>query len=357
VTLLRRSACAVAPFLVIIVILAVAVCSCSSSTGGPSSSLAGQYIGYSWQGEVDGTSLQDSNQYIETILHLDQNGLIADASMRFFVKKDGYWILRQSGNAYVNVNFSVDPSPAVPGENYKAGSSMFTVYTADMMSFYAVAVSSSGVTAVALVDPVTRYLFEMKLPPGYDYSSSVGELTIGSGKLVPTTRTSGAGYLKPIEWESLSDRNIFNIEVWSHVINSTGVLKGLNASSSVQEFLEALGVVFADGRPQPMEIRYGYFGLGGWAGNYSAVESFLIGQDANKRTSLVDWSIPRYAGAINDKNQFGIDAVSGATKTAQDSIDTISGATVRMSRESTSYQRALVQAGILDESDVIIGRF
>jgi len=34
-----------------------------------------------------------------------------------------------------------------------------------------------------------------------------------------------------------------------------------------------------------------------------------------------------------------------------------SGATVRISRESTSYQRALVEAGILDESDVVIGRF
>ncbi len=48
---------------------------------------------------------------------------------------------------------------------------------------------------------------------------------------------------------------------------------------------------------------------------------------------------------------------AGATKTAQDSLDGIAGATVRMSRESTSFQRALVAAGILTEEDVIKGRF
>ncbi len=44
------------------------------------------------------------------------------------------------------------------------------------------------------------------------------------------------------------------------------------------------------------------------------------------------------------ENFFGIDSASSATKTVQDSMDGISGATVRMSRESTSYQRALVEA-------------
>lgn len=86
-------------------------------------------------------------------------------------------------------------------------------------------------------------------------------------------------------------------------------------------------------------------------------EASLIGQNATQKPSLVDWSIPRYAGAINAKRQFGIDVQTGATRTAQNSIETISGATIRMSWESTSYQRALVQAGILKETDVIIGRF
>jgi len=52
-----------------------------------------------------------------------------------------------------------------------------------------------------------------------------------------------------------------------------------------------------------------------------------------------------------------VDTVTGATKTVQDSVDTISGATVRMSRESGAYQRALVDAGILEEKDVIKGRY
>jgi hypothetical protein len=49
---------------------------------------------------------------------------------------------------------------------------------------------------------------------------------------------------------------------------------------------------------------------------------------------------------VNENNEFGVDVQTGATRTIQNSTDGISGATVRMSRESTSYQRALVDAGI-----------
>ena len=83
----------------------------------------------------------------------------------------------------------------------------------------------------------------------------------------------------------------------------------------------------------------------------------MTGRDATSTTSLVNWSVDKFAKGVNDDRQFGVDVVSGATKTAQWSTDGISGATVRMSRESTSYQRALVQAGIIAEDDVIIGRF
>jgi len=51
------------------------------------------------------------------------------------------------------------------------------------------------------------------------------------------------------------------------------------------------------------------------------------------------------------------DVPTGATKTVQNSIDLITGASVRMSRESNSYQRALVKAGILKEEDVLKGRY
>ncbi|WP_242975173.1 hypothetical protein [Anaerovirgula multivorans] len=320
-------------------------------------SFAGRYVGYSWRGEANGTTFEDTDQYIETILELDENGIIKDAKMRFFVKKDGFWTTRQSGNAYVDVDFSVDPTPAVPGEDYKVGDSMFTVYTADMMSFYAVVVDSVGTTAVAIVDPITRYQFEMKFAKDFDFDTPVADMTIGNDIIVPTIRTSSGGLLKPSEWDPLDDKTIFDISPWSHVVNSFGTLEGVTKESSIQTFLEVLGVEFDGGQPQPMSVEYGYFGLGGWEGNYRAIEASLKGQDATEKTSLIDWSIPRYAGGINEQNQFGIDVESGATRTVQDSIDGISGATVRMSRESTSYQRALVNAGILDESDVIIGRF
>lgn len=75
---------------------------------------------------------------------LHMHGLITNATMRFFVKIDGFWTTRQSGNALV---------------------------------------------------------FEMKFP-----------------RLVPTIRTSTGALVKPTEWESLSDKTLFNISPWSHVV-------------------------------------------------------------------------------------------------------------------------------------------
>ena len=341
--------------LVLLFLLLTVLSACTPATG--DTSLKGRHVGYSWQGEDEGVELADATQYIETILELDEDGIITDAKMRFFVQKDGFWITRQSGNAFVTADFSVTPTRATPGENYTPGDSMFTIYTADMMSFYAVAVNPENVTAVAIVCPVTRYLYEIRLSADTDYSRPIGEMTIGSGLLVPTVRTSGSGLIRPDDWDSLADKSIVNIDRWSHVVNAQGIFEGIDEASSLMDFLEAMGVEFVDGIPQPLEIKYGYFGLGGWEGNYRAIEEFLIGKNATVLTSLIDWSLPSYAGAINDQNQVGIDVESGATKTVQNSIDGISGATIRMSREGTSYQRALVDAGIITEEDVIIGRF
>jgi hypothetical protein len=343
--------------LFLLLMLLAACTPVTDNSGTEEASLQGHYVGYSWQGEVDGVELAEANQYIETVLELDEEGNITDAKMRFFVQKDGFWITRQSGNAFVSVDFSVVPTQATPGENYAPGNSMFTIFTADLMSFYAVAVSPENVTAVALVCPVTRYQYEIRLTPDSDFTMPMSEVTIGSGMLVPTVRTSGAGLLKPDDWDLLADKNIFNIDRWSHVVNDKGIFEGIDEASSLMDFLEAMGVEFAGGTPQQLDVKYGYFGLGGWKGNYQAIEEFLIGKNATELTSLIDWTLPYYAGAINDENQFGIDVASGATRTVQNSIDGISGATVRMSREGTSYQRALVDAGIIAEDDVIIGRF
>ena len=125
----------------------------------------------------------------------------------------------------------------------------------------------------------------------------------------------------------------------------------------MRELVEALGVSFEGNQPVPSGPTYGYFGLGGWKGNYEAIADYLTGRDATDLTSLVNWSVDKFAAGVNESNEFGVDVGSGATKTAQWSTDGISGATVRMSRESTSYQRALADAGIIDEDEVIIGRF
>ncbi len=319
--------------------------------------LAGEFIGYSWRGEAGGTEFADANQYIETTLKLDDDGTILAAEMLFYVEKDGKWVTRQQGEADVGVDFSVDPTLAVPGEDYKPGDSMFTVSTVDMMSFYAIAVDSDGTIAVAIVDPVIRYQHEMKFSADFDFDKPFGDLTIGSGLAIPTTRVSGSGLVKPGNWEDLADNTIFDIAFWSHVLTDAGVLEGIDNDSTVKEFVEAIGVEFVDGKPKEMPLQYGRHSLGGWEGNLTAIAEYLIGKSAKEVTSLVDWSNSRYSANINDQNHFGVDTESGATRTVQNSIDGIAGATVRISRESTSYQRALVEAGIISEDDVIIGRF
>ena len=318
---------------------------------------AGTYIGYSWSKERAGTILAEAAEKIETILELDNDGVIVDARMLFWKKVDGHWITRQSGNAVVEVDFGITPTAAVPGDSYKKGKSMFRVNTVDMMSFYAVAVDESGVAALMIVDPITRYQFEMKLPAGYDYGTPIKNMTIGSGTLVPTVRASSSGLLKPKDWSELHDNHLFDIHPYSYVLTRNGVLSGLNADSSMRELFEKLGIEFDGGKPKPQSEKHGFTSMGGWAGNYRAIERYLTGKSALELRSLVDWSVTRWSGAINNENFFGVEAVSGATRTAQDSYDGISGATVRMSRESTSYQRALVKAGILTEQDVIKGRF
>jgi len=319
-------------------------------------SLAGRHVGYSWGGEAGGTSFEESDRYIETILELDDEGIITDAKMNYFVQKDGFWTMRQSGNAFVDVDYSVTPVAATPGEDYAAGTSMFTVYTADMMSFYAIGVDEDGTVAHAIVDPITRYQMEMKFPADFDFETTMGELTIGSEYNVPTIRTSGSGFLRPDSWDEVEENTIFDVGgPWSHVVADVGVLEGMDNDSTVRDYLEALGVEFDGDTPQGKELSYDYFGVGGWHGNYRAIEEDLVGRNATEFTSLVDWS--DFEDSINEDNQFGVDTESGATRTVQNSYDTISGATVRISREAASFQRALVDAGILDEDDVIVGRF
>ena len=317
----------------------------------------GYHVGYSWSGEAGGTSFADAGSYIETILKLDEDANILEARMRYFQRVDGFWTTRQAGNALVNVDFSVTPTAGTLGSDYRPGNSMFSIYTVNRMSLYAVAVDNDGTVAVAIVEPQTRYQFEMRFPPGFDYRAQMSELTIGSGQVVPTVRTAGGAWLAPESWDELSNRHLFELGRYSNVLTNTGVFSDITGSSTVRNFLQAMGVEFSGDRPVATSPKYGYFGIGGWAGTYNASARYLTGRNARTVTSLVDWSPDRYRNAINDQNQFGIDVPTGATRTVQQSSDGISGATVRMSRESTSYQRALVNAGILSESDVIIGRF
>lgn len=322
--------------------------------------LEGRHVGYSWQNEADGAELEDAEIYVETILELDEDGIIQDAKMSYFQKYDGYCGTRQSDNADIWVDFDESPTFAdTSGDDLVEGNSMFKISTNNMMSLWAIEVDeNTGETAAVVVDPWTRYQFEINFPADYDFDATIGEeLTVGNEEqFIPTERTGGGDMP---DWDELADNTIFDIDSWNHVVSERGTFEGLDNDTTVREFLEAMGVEFVDGSPAAMDVDYGYHSQGGWSGNYDAITDYLIGEDATELTSLIDWeNNPRWADAINEDNVFGIDVPSGATRTVQNSMDTITGATVRMSRESTSYQRALEAAGILDEEDVVAtGRF
>ncbi len=344
----------------LLVALAVALTGCEPERvvieAGPAG-FAGRHVGYSWLGEARGVPFEEASAFVEAMLELDENANITNARFLYFEKRDGYWTTRQSGNAYVSVDFSINPTPATLGSEYRAGRSMFTVYTASPMSFWAAAVSNDGVVAVRVSEPLTRFWHEMKFPPDFDFDQPISTLTLGSGLAVPTARSSGGAWLQPKSWDELADKYFFYYHDYSHVLRDHGIFEGISGESSIREFLSRMEIAFEENRPVAMPTRYGYFGIGGWVGNYAAIERYVTGRNAREFTSLVDWTAQRYAGSIDAQNRFGVDVVSGATRTAQNSVDAISGATVRVSRESTAYQRALVQAGILTESDVVIGRF
>jgi len=198
-----------------------------------------------------------------------------------------------------------------------------------------------------------------RITAGYDFSTLLSAITVDgtTGGFIPTVRTSSSGLMKPDAWTELDGDNIFNISYFDHVMTDAGAFEGLSSTSTLQEMLEAIDVIFVEGVPQEQGIVYGRHSNGGWQGNYEAIENFLIGKNVNELDSLVDWSVTKWADAVNEDNFFGIDLLAGPTKTAQDSADGIAGSTVRMSRESTSFQRALVEAGIITEENVIKGRF
>jgi hypothetical protein len=143
-----------------------------------------------------------------------------------------------------------------------------------------------------------------------------------------------------------------------------GVFKGISNDTTIQELLELADVSFINGKPQQMEAHYGYHSMGGWYGNYQQIARTMVDRNVRDVSGLAKFEGKAYKGgdyalSINEDNFFGIntDVVSGATTTIQNSYDTISGATVRISREHTSFQRALVAAGVMKEEDVIKGRF
>lgn len=333
----------------------------SESQTGEGVDYSGTYVGYSWRGEANGTTLEEATQKIETTLTLDADGVITDAEMIFLRQdSDGNWFTRNDPTADVTVDFSVTPTLTTPNndnQDYAPGESMFEVDTNDMMAFYAVAVDADGTLALAIIEPYTRHQFEYKLDKDFDFSTKMGDMTIGSGLAVPTTRVSGSNLTKITDWDEHADKNILSFSIFGKVLTDRGVFEGLNEDSSIQEFLERTGVTFEDGIPSEMEVTNGRHGLGGWEGNLNGIAEYLIGKNATEFTSLIDWDNPRYTN-INEDNFFGVDGESGATRTIQNSFaDGMSGATVRISRESASYQRALVEAGIISEEDVIKGRF
>lgn len=348
-------------WVVVLSVLLLAACSGPKSNG---PDYSGVYEGVSWKGESQGVTLEEATEKIVTKMTLNKEGIIESLEMDFLVLKDGNWNARNDSTTEVKFDSSVNlVSAEIAADGVKAGTSMFQIKTNDMMSLFVVGVDDNNVVGYGIVDPMTRYLFEAKFDKDFDFQTKIGELKLGDG-FTPTILTSGGGLLKPKSWDEIKENSILDVSIYSHVINIRGLYKGISNDTTVQELLELSGVVFASGIPQTKEASYGFHSTGGWEGNYKAIAQNLVGKDAKTLVGLTDFSGKSYAGGeyrlgIDKDNFFGIygDDVTGATKTIQKSYDTIMGATVRISRENTSFQRALVQAGILEESEVIKGRF
>jgi hypothetical protein len=344
--------------LVVVLMSVLALISCNSTD------YSGTYAGYSWKGESKGVLLEDAEEKIETKITLDKKGIITNVETDFLKLKDDKWIKRNDPDAVISVDSSVTPSQAIlGGEKVVSGESMFEIKTNDKMSLYVVGVDENGTISYGIVDPITRYLFELKLDSEFDYSTKIYDLKINE-HFIPTVLTSTSGLLKPKSLDELNAMSPFDISIYSHVITLRGTYEGVSEETTVEEFLTLSGVSFTDGKPQTLEATYGFHSAGGWKGNYDRIAEFMIGKDATELKGLTMYEGANYEGesyvlGINEDNFFGIniDSVSGATKTIQKSYDTISGATVRISRENTSFQRALVAAGIIKEEDVIKGRF
>lgn len=326
---------------------------CSSQN----TNLEGSYEGIAWNGQPKGVTLEEATEKLIAKIDVDSKGIITNAEYDYLVKMNGEWVSRKDTSAIVNVDFSVDPKVAsINGEEVIPGSTMFDVKTNNMMSFYSVAVNDDNTVAVMIAEPTTRYRFEAKLGSDFNFESTLGEIKIGE-TWIPSLREMPFGIVNVSDWSEFNGKSLYDINPFTHVIYKRGVLEGIDNKATMKELLDGMGVEFVDGIPQKMEPKYGFHSLGGWKGNYESLAQELIGKDINEVKSLVDYTPEKYANSINEDNFFGVDVLSGATKSIQNSIDTISGATVRMSRENEAYQRALVKAGILKEADVIKGRF
>lgn len=324
---------------------------------GCSTNLEGSYEGIAWNGQPQGVAYEDAIEKVVVKIDVDSKGIITNAEYDYLIKKGDEWVSRKDNEAVVNVDFSVDPTPvAINGEEITSGSTMFDIDTVNMMSFYAVAVDENNTVAVMIAEPTTRYRLEAKLTPDYNFETTLGEAKVNE-TWIPSLREMPFGILHVEDWSKYDGKSMYDINPFTNVIYERGVLKGIDKNATMQAMLEAMGVIFVDGVPQPMEATYGYHSLGGWKGNYEALAEGIVGVNINEVHSLLDYSPKRYADAINEDNFFGFDVPTGATKYIQNSVDTISGCTLRMSRENEAYQRALVEAGILEESDVIKGRF
>lgn len=317
------------------------------------------YKGYAWNGEKNGVKVEDANTKIEAILTLDNKGIIVDSEFNYLVKQGNNWVKRNDNTVKnLKVDFNKTPKNITPGKD--DGVSMFSYEILSPLGLYGVSVSAKNEVAFFFLEPNTRYQFEIKLPANFNYNTQIKDITLKSG-LVFATRYNSGGYLSPKSLSEIEGYSVFALNQFSYTIFKRSVFDGLSSTSTVKDLLTRAGVQFDGNKPKQMAVAYGFTGNGGWYGNYKAISTYLKGKDANKLKTLIDWNKTSYVSkkkfkdGVDKDNFFG--GVTGATRSIQDSYNGISGATVRMSRENEAYQRALVEAKLLKESEVIKGRF
>ena len=216
--------------------------------------------------------------------------------------------------------------------------SMFDITATDMMSTYA-AVSDGTNVSVAIMGAESRMMYEAVINKTSDAAKGLDDLD---------WKVNKAHYSAHKGSDAKIGTTPFNFGDWEKVAVANGVFKGLStAMDSTSTAADLIAKLEAAGMKDDSKVVSGFHSLGGWYGNYRAIEASLKGKNVNNFKYLWNYDGPQLGSKPNETTG----NITGSTN-IQDSTNGISGATVRTSRENHAFQLALVELGFLKSNEV-----